>query len=212
MERAILFINGELTGNKNFYLNYIKATDQVVCADGGANHAYNLGIIPDLILGDLDSISSETLEYYQQQQVEFAQYPVAKDKTDTQLILEKLLEVGYKEIIIFAGLGGRLDHTLANLYLLEFSTKVETKIKFITPQASIELVYQEKILIDKIDKTLSLLPLSDEVTGVYLEGFKYGLEDANFKRGNTLGLSNIVTKSPAKIKLASGKLLMIINN
>ncbi|SNY05840.1 thiamine pyrophosphokinase [Orenia metallireducens] len=212
MERAILFINGELIGDDDFYLNYIKAADKVVCADGGADHAYKLGIIPDLILGDLDSISSKALEHYQTEQVEFAKYPVAKDKTDTQLILEELIELEYKEIIIFAGLGGRLDHTLANLYLLDFLAEFDTKIKFISPKEQVEIVCKEKILVNEVDKTLSLLPLSDEVTGVYLEGFKYGLEDASFKRGDTLGLSNIVQESPAKIKLASGKLLMIINN
>ncbi|PRX34843.1 thiamine pyrophosphokinase [Orenia metallireducens] len=212
MERAILFINGELIGDDDFYLNYIKAADKVVCADGGADHAYKLGLIPDLILGDLDSISSKALEHYQTEQVEFAKYPVAKDKTDTQLILEELIGLEYKEIIIFAGLGGRLDHTLANLYLLDFLVEFDTKIKFISPKEQVEIVCKEKILVNEVDKTLSLLPLSDEVTGVYLEGFKYGLEDASFKRGDTLGLSNIVQESPAKIKLASGKLLMIINN
>jgi thiamine pyrophosphokinase len=212
VERAILFINGELIGDDDFYLNYIKAADKVVCADGGADHAYKLGLIPDLILGDLDSISSKALEHYQTEQVEFAKYPVAKDKTDTQLILEELIGLEYKEIIIFAGLGGRLDHTLANLYLLDFLVEFDTKIKFISPKEQVEIVCKEKILVNEVDKTLSLLPLSDEVTGVYLEGFKYGLEDASFKRGDTLGLSNIVQESPAKIKLASGKLLMIINN
>ncbi|OCL26405.1 thiamine pyrophosphokinase [Orenia metallireducens] len=212
MERVILFINGELIGEDDFYLNYIKKTDKVVCADGGANHAYRLGILPNLILGDLDSISSEALEHYQNQQVEFDKYPIAKDKTDTQLILEQLVTLGAKEIIIFAGLGGRLDHTLANLYLLEFFAEFDTKIRFVSPKERIELVCKEKILINEVNKTLSLLPLSNEVTGVYLEGFKYGLENATFKQGDTLGLSNIVIASPARIKLASGKLLMIIND
>ncbi|TDX52321.1 thiamine diphosphokinase [Orenia marismortui] len=212
MKRVVLFINGELRGEKDFYLNYIRDNDKIICADGGAKHTYKLGLIPDLILGDLDSIPAEVFNYYQKKGVEFAKYPANKDKSDTQLVLEKLIGESYDEIILFAALGGRLDHTLANLYLLEHFNADYFNIKLISQYETVELITDEKQIVNKINKTVSFLPLTKEVKGVYLTGFKYKLVDAVFTRGDTLGLSNIIKSKVAKVQISKGKMLMTINN
>ncbi len=211
MKRAVLFLNGELVGEKNFYKDYINSNDIVICADGGAEYAYDLGITPQLILGDMDSISNKVLAYYKKIGVRFERYPVEKDKTDTQIILERLMDKGFSEIIIFAALGGRFDHSLANLYLVESLTSAKTPIRLVNYKEIVELIINKRALKGLEGKTISLVPLTDEVRGVYLSGFKYELENETFKRGSTLGISNIITATEAKIKIRSGRLLMIIN-
>jgi thiamine pyrophosphokinase len=211
MKRAIVFINGTLRGKEEFYLNYIDEKDTILCADGGAEYTFKLGVKPDFILGDLDSISPQVLEYYQEKDVCFEKLPKNKNKTDTQVLLEKLIVDDYNEIIIFAALGKRLDHTLGNLYLLEKLYTPDTLIKFVTPQERVRLIKSKTVIKDKIEKTVSLLPITSQVSGVNLSGFKYELEGRTFKRGETLGLSNIVKDNEATIDLEEGSLLLIIN-
>ena len=212
MKRAIVFLNGELRGRKEFYHNYINARDTIFCADGGAQYTYQLNLMPDLILGDLDSLSEELIKFYKQHNVKFNQFPSEKDKSDTQLLLETIIDKGYKEIVLLAALGGRFDHTLANLYLLEGVFEKDVEIKIITPDNHLEIIKEEKIIKDQARKTVSFLPLSNQVKGVDLTGFKYELEDDQLTRGETLGLSNIIQSNSAQIKVKKGTLLMIINN
>ena len=211
MKRAVVFLNGELKGNQEFYQNYISDDDQIYCADGGADYAYQLNLTPNLILGDLDSVSTETMNFYQNKGVKFKEYPAEKNKSDTEILLEKLLEKDYDQLILFAALGGRFDHALANLYTLERLFNSKTKIKIVTPKNQIEIIKNKKIIKGKQGKTVSLLPLSKEVKGVTLNGFKYKLKDDILKRGSSLGLSNIVKKDLASIKIKAGTLLLLIN-
>ncbi|MBM7624140.1 thiamine diphosphokinase [Sporohalobacter salinus] len=211
MKRAILFVNGELRGKDRFYQNYITKDDFIVCADGGAEYTYQLGIEPDLILGDLDSISSKVFEYYRNQNIDWQQYPAKKDKTDTQLILEKLIDRGYKQIIIFAALGKRLDHSLGNIYLLEGLYQSDVTIKLVSPKEIMEVIKDNKLVKNQVNQTISLLPLTEKVTNVYLSGFKYELNGTTFHRGTTLGLSNVICNARASIKFDNGAFLIIIN-
>ncbi|MBM7556638.1 thiamine diphosphokinase [Halanaerobacter jeridensis] len=212
MSRAVIFLNGELKGDKEFYQNHIKDDDTIFCADGGAEYTYQLDLIPELILGDLDSISEEVIQFYQQHNIKFKRFPIEKDKSDTQLLLELVIDEGYEEVILFAALGKRFDHALANLYLLEGVFRENVDVKIITPNNHIEVIKGRKTIEEKAQKTVSFLPLSNEVTGVNLIGFKYELENGNLKRGETLGLSNIIEENEAQIKIITGTLLMIINN
>ncbi len=210
--RVILFINGQLLGNKEFYHNYILSNDLIVVADGGANYTFELGITPNLILGDLDSIRPEVLEYYQQQQVQFDTYPIEKDQSDTQLILKRLTARGYDNIIVMAALGGRIDHSLANIFLLERFARKGLRIRFVTPSSILELITTEYLITNKKGATISLIPITEEVSDVNLIGFKYPLFNTTFKRGDTLSLSNVIIEEIAEIKFDQGKLLLIINN
>jgi len=212
MSRAVVFVNGELIGDKSFYQNYIKPDDTIVCADGGAEHALSLQIQPDLILGDLDSIFSKTLKYYESNGVKFEKFPSNKDKTDTQLLLERLIVKEYDEIIIFAALGDRVDHSLGNIYLLEGLYTSRTNIKLVSPNETLQLIKNKTVISNQQGKTISLLPLTKQITGVSLSGFKYELDDGILKRGETLGLSNVIKQNLAVIDLKQGSLLLVINN
>ncbi|MGM0369103.1 MAG: thiamine diphosphokinase [Bacillota bacterium] len=212
MNRAIVFLNGELKGDDEFYHNFLSTTDEIFCADGGAKYAYQLNLIPNLILGDLDSISDKIIQFYQDYDVEIRKFPVKKDKSDAELLLEFLLTKDYGQIILLAALGGRFDHALSNLYLLEGVFNEETEVKIITPNNQIEIIKDKKIISKQCGAMISLLSLSEKVSGVNLSGFKYELENGSLQRGNTLGLSNIIKDESAIIEIETGTLLLLINS
>ena len=118
--KAFIISNGQMSNN-DFYLNLFKEQrpDYVICADGGANHLKKLGIIPNTIIGDLDSISIKDLEYYKNLEVEIIKYPTKKDETDTQLAIQYATTLPIKEIVLLGVIGDRIDHSLGNIYLME---------------------------------------------------------------------------------------------
>ena len=91
MKIAYLFLNGELRGDKNFYLDFIKNhKGDIYCADGGANFCYELTLIPKEIYGDFDSIKNDVKEFYQEKNVKFIKFKVEKDYTDSELLLNEI--------------------------------------------------------------------------------------------------------------------------
>jgi thiamine pyrophosphokinase len=115
--RAIIFANGELPVPE-MICGLISASDYLVCADGGLHHLLRSGLQPDLVAGDMDSILPDELRALEARGVRLARYPVTKDETDLELALRLVSEEGYKTIRIVAALGGRLDQTLGNIFLL----------------------------------------------------------------------------------------------
>ncbi|MGM0470724.1 MAG: thiamine diphosphokinase [Bacillota bacterium] len=212
MRRAVIFLNGRLSGTDKFYISQLQEEDFIIAVDGGTDYAYQLGVNPDLICGDLDSISNQVLKFYRSQEnIEWQQHPCCKDKTDAELALETAITKGYRDIVIYAAVGARIDHTLANLYLLEKLDQPNLRIKLISANERIELITDERIINNLADKTVSLLPITDQVTGVSLYGFKYELSNQTINRGETLGISNIITNQRAVIEVNQGKIMMIIN-
>lgn len=212
MSRAILFLNGDLKGDDSFYKDYINQTDYLVAVDGGAEYLFALNLKPELIIGDLDSISKKTMAYYKNLGVELEEFPVEKDKTDSELILDKLLKKGFSEIIIFSALGGRVDHQLANIFLLTKFKNTESDLKIVTPQETIRLITDKAVLYKERNKTVSLISLSAKTKGVNLSGFKYNTKDVIINRGSSLGISNQVKSDKAKVEIDKGELLLIINH
>ena len=116
-ERAIILANGPLP-NPEAAQRYIRAGDWLICADGGTRHALTLGLIPDVVIGDLDSLEPQFKAELESQGVRFEVYPADKDQTDLELALELAVAAGVRQIDILAVQGGRLDQSLANLLLL----------------------------------------------------------------------------------------------
>lgn len=212
MDRAIIFLNGNLKGDNSFYKDYINQSDYLVAVDGGAEHLFALGLAPELIIGDLDSISKKTQLYYKNLGVKLEKFPVEKDKTDGELILNKLVNKDFVEIIIFSALGGRVDHQLANIFLLSKFKDVKSDLKIVTPQETIQVITESKKIYKEKNKIISLLSLSQKTTGVNLSGFKYNTKDVIINQGSSLGISNQIKADEARIEIDSGELLLIINH
>ena len=208
MKKAVGVLSGELLGKIEFYQELIDKADTVFSADGGANHLLEIGRNPDFIIGDMDSITAETKSIYESKNIKFITFPKEKDKTDGELMIEEILNSGeYEEIDIIGGFGGRVDHFLSNIFLLE---KYE-KIRFISDETLMEVLKDRKEIRDCKGKTISVIPISDKVRIKRLTGFKYCVENLNMKRGETTGISNIVTEDRAVVEVESGKVIVVVN-
>lgn len=206
MKIAYIFFNGELLGDENFYKNFIKENSgDIFCADGGANIAYYLNLLPLEIWGDLDSIDSKILEYYKEKDVIIKKFPVEKDKTDSELLLE-YIAANYEKIYCIAGLGGDIDHELTNLNLC-FKY---TKLYFLTERQHIFFVDRSYNFKNFKNYKVSFIIFSDEVRGLTLNGFKYDVSNLNLKRGDSRCISNVIAEDIAKISFEEGKVLAVI--
>ena len=206
MKIAYLFLNGELRGDKNFYLDFIKNhKGDIYCADGGANFCYELTLIPKEIYGDLDSIQNEVKKFYQEQNVKFIKFKIEKDYTDSELVLNEI-QNKYDVIYCIAGLGGSIDHELTNINLL---AKYPNLI-FISEKEKIFKIDSDSKFNDMINTKISFVIFSDQVKGLTLKGFKYSIENLDIKKGEARCISNIIVENKANLLIKSGSLLCVI--
>lgn len=208
VKKCVIIAGGTKPAGK-LPLNHITEADYLICADGGANVAYSLGYIPDLIVGDFDSVAPEVLKAYQEKGCPIETYPVEKDYTDTQLALELALEQSPQEIILLAATGSRLDHSLANVLLLvPYSLKCPS-LKMVGDTYEAWICRKETLISGQPGDLLSLIPLSNLAQGITLEGFKYPLQDEDLTLGSSRGISNVLLGSQGRVTLKDGILLVV---
>ena len=206
MKIAYLFLNGELRGDKNFYLDFIKNhKGDIYCADGGANFCYELTLIPKEIYGDFDSIKNDVKEFYQEKNVKFIKFKVEKDYTDSELLLNEI-QNKYDIIYCIAGLGGSIDHELTNINLLD----KYSNLIFISEKEKIFKIDSDSKFNDMINTKISFVIFSDEVKALTLKGFKYNIENMDIKKGEARCISNIILENEANLFIKSGSLLCVI--
>lgn len=186
-----------------------KEYDYIICADGGSRHAYEMAIIPDLIVGDLDSISEEIIDYYKSQNVDIKTFPSEKDQTDTQLAIDMAIEKYPMRIGLFGCTGNRLDHTLSNINHLFYIKEKNTKGILIDDHNEIILADTINTIEGKEGDTVSLVSISDKTEDITLQGFKYPLFKAVVLRGDSIGISNELKCEKGIIQKGKGELLVI---
>jgi len=205
---AVVICNGEIL-DYSFYKKYYDDADLVICADGGAAHAKRLGIRPDVLLGDFDSISEADYEYFQESGVRIIRYRAQKDMTDTELALEYALENGCSSVTIIGGLGSRADHSLSNVLLLKKLLDRGVKGTIVNERNEITLIRDRIALQREENVKVSLLQLSETVEGVTTKGLMYPLDNARMELGTTWGVSNEFTADTAEVSIRNGLLLVI---
>lgn len=208
MKKCIVIAGGSLQPSA-FYQEAVKAADYVICADGGARHAKMLGIKPDLVVGDFDTLTERELAELKEQGVELLQYPSRKDCTDTEIALLKALELGYIQIDIIGALGGRLDHTLANVMILALPQARRARVRLVDEYQEVFLTDKKINLCGQKGETISLLPLSEVVSGITTKGLEYALSKGVFKMGNSVGISNVFCEDKAEVEIEKGLLLVL---
>lgn len=209
--RYIIISNGSIK-DYDFYRRIISSDDYIICADGGAKHLIRMDIIPNVIIGDLDSINEEDKKEFIEKKVEFQKFPPNKNATDTELALDFALSHNPSEIILIGSLGSRMDHSIANVTLLKKILDSNIKGKIINENNEIYIMNtknNEMLLSGENDEYLSLIPLCNKVKGITLEGFKYPLYDAEICMGSSIGVSNEFANKQATIKIREGLLLVI---
>lgn len=180
--------------------------DYVICADGGYLRAAELGVIPDVILGDFDSAP-----FPKDAACEVIVTPSEKDDTDTMLAVRLAIERGYDYIMLYGGLGGRLDHTVANLQAAVFAKENGASLTLVGDKNTAFIIENETVRLPKKDGYLSVFSYSNECSGVTESGVKYPLNNATLKSGMPIGVSNEILADFCEISVEKGKLLIIIS-
>ncbi len=205
---AAVITNGNLTALAQVR-EIITGTELIICVDGAAEHLKLHGIVPHVLLGDLDSVSEETRAALAKMDVAIEKYPAEKDQTDTELAMEYCARNGVRKVFLFGATGSRLDHSLANVFLFVKAKNLGLDVTLFTNTSRVQLVNQKLTIRGKPGDLFSLLPLSENVTGITLEGLKYPLQDATIELGSSLGISNELTGDTATVTVKSGNLLAV---
>ncbi|NPV53363.1 MAG: thiamine diphosphokinase [Firmicutes bacterium] len=218
--RAVIFANGtygagDYDGFYGFYRGLLAPGDFIICADGGSGVVGRLDLIPHVMIGDFDSTKPEVLESWRKKGVMILTYPREKDKTDTELAVDYALDLGINRIILLGALGGRIDHTLANIALLTSLAMRRVDGAIIDEHSEIRVIAPDHGEPDTLTfqgnpgDLLSLIPITPLVKGVTTNGLAYSLRDAVLSFGSSLGISNVFCSQSATIRAASGLMLAI---
>jgi thiamine pyrophosphokinase len=185
--------------------------DLVVAADGGARHAAALGRRLDLWVGDGDSIGEDELAAIEATGIQVRRSPVDKDESDTELALLAALDAGAARITILGALGGaRLDHELANVWLLGHPRLTGCDVRVLDAAVRMRLVGPGRTeLGGRIGDLVSLLPFAGDAGGLTTEGLRYPLRDESLRGGPSRGLSNVRVSSEASLTVGSGRILVV---
>ncbi|MDO4287676.1 MAG: thiamine diphosphokinase [Eubacterium sp.] len=209
---GIIFTGGSY-GEAAFYekllANYSEAV--VAAADGGAAFLEKLGVVPKVLLGDMDSVPRAVLEKYQALGVPLERHDTHKDETDTELAVTWCLAQGVDENNLCGATGSRIDHSYSNLFLLNRLLSAGVKGRIVDPVNEVFLVDDHCVLREVVGTTVSVLAFTDRAEGITLKGFEYPVTDgrmAHILAG--YGVSNVTVAETAEISVASGVLLVDI--
>lgn len=195
--------------NLDFLQSIIENSDYVICADGAAQYLMELNMYPNLLVGDLDSISNDSLEWIEKGNVKLEQFPVKKDMTDTELAIEFALKKSPHRITVVGATGSRMDHSLGNIMLLYKIHKMGIKARIIDELNDITITDSKIKIEGSIGQTISIIPIGGDAKGVTLNGLEYPLDNYNIHMGSSIGISNRFIQEEAIITVEEGTILVI---
>jgi thiamine pyrophosphokinase len=183
--------------------------DRVIAADSGLDHALALGVAVDVLVGDLDSVSDAGRRAASAAGVEVVEHPSAKAETDLELALRRALVDSPRRITVVGGHGGRLDHLLANVWLLAAPALAAVEVRALLGPALVTVVRSRARLQGRVGELVSLLPAHGPAHGVSTEGLRFSLDDEPLLPGSPRGVSNEFTAVEAAIELRAGTLVAV---
>ena len=208
--RACILTGGTL-GDISRVSARIPRMDYVVCADEGLYYAEGLGLIPDRVVGDFDSVDPALLDQYRDKGIAIDEYPVHKDETDTQIAADSLLAMGASEIWLIAGAGTRLDHSYANLMLLFRMAEKGARARLINQYNLITPILDEHDIYGEEGQIVSFLPFGGEAVVDTATGLSYSLTGLRLPMTEPVGVSNVMTGEKAHVRLKKGRLLCMMS-
>ena len=203
---ALLVANGDPQSDLSALIsdhNFLSAVD------GGLRHLLALKRFPDLLIGDLDSITSEELQACIDQGVEILRFKAEKDESDLELALREALKRGYSDLTISNAGGGRVDHLLGNLSLLFHPALQHAKIKMTDQSSNFYPLSQTITLKTQPGDLISLIPWQDSAIGVTTANLAYPLDNETLLPYGTRGLSNVALGGEITVSLQSGQILLV---
>ncbi len=200
---ALVVTGGPIPANQG----PLPSADLIIAADGGADNAAALGLTVDLVIGDLDSVSSAAVA--RAKKVE--RHPEDKDETDLELALSAAVAAGTGSVTVVGTLGGRVDHALANLLVAAGDRWANLRIDLRIDGAQAWVVRDHVEIVAQVGDVVSLLAVGGRATGVTTTGLAWPLANAEVKPGVGLGLSNRMAAPKAEVVVNDGTLLVIVD-
>ena len=211
MLQALIFANGDMADGLMVRRSIAVAHNPlIVAADGGARVAQFYGLFPQLVIGDMDSLSQAEQSEFESAGTILQRFPPEKDETDLELALYHVIRKGIRWIRIIGGIGDRFDQSLANIYLMGLPELQGHDVQMVAGKQSIRLIYPGRHQIDgEPDDTISLIPIGGNVQGVRTENLKYPLRNETLRFGPARGVSNVMETHQAFVTLKTGILLLV---
>ena len=220
MVEAIIISGGNI--QRGFALDFLeekikksKEKPLLIAADHGLDFFKGTELVPDIAIGDFDSLTEEGLKYMEQiPNMEIIRLRPDKDDSDTQSAVNLAMQRGIKKISLLGATGTRLDHVMANFGLLAYGIEKGISIEIVDPNNRICVIKSGTILkkAEGFGKYVSFFPLGEKVQGLSLKGFKYELENYDLKASDSgLTVSNEFQDETAEVTYQSGLLLMIMS-
>jgi len=209
VKTAVIVAHGELIVTPEVEA-LVRRADLLIAADGGAAAAAAQSWWPHLLVGDLDSAPPNVRAGVEAHGATVLQFPARKDETDTELALRAALERGAGEIYLLGALGGRLDHTLANLLLLALPELEGVRVTILAGQQRIFAVRGQAEIAGQVGDLVSLLPIGGDVQGIWTTGLEYPLQGGTLRFGAARGVSNTLIAPRATVRVERGMLLAVV--
>lgn len=199
-----MIIGGADIGRYDRIHSYLREDDFYICCDSGLKHREELGIIPNLIVGDFDSYKNPHMD------VETIILPCEKDDTDTVFAVKEALSRGFQDFLLVGVIGGRLDHTLGNVSLLLMLDTQEKEAMALDDFSEMQIVSDQPVQIEDCYVYFSLLNISGTAQGITIKNAKYPLAEAEISCEYQYGISNEVLPGKyAVVTVKQGRLLLI---
>ncbi len=183
--------------------------DLVLAADSGIENAVSAGVTVDVLVGDLDSITCQTLEDILATETRIEAHHPDKDATDLELALATAVRLGADKIVVIGGGGRRIDHLLGNVAAVGSRTLHEIPVRWEMERETVYVVYGRRTIPTKAGVTFSVIPIAGDADGVTVTGAKWELDNARIKAGSTLGISNLAAGSEISIVVRKGAVLVV---
>ena len=210
LKRCVIITSFQSSALKDSFT--FQEEDYIICADNGYSYAKLEGIKPNVVIGDFDSMDSDLQDFNSTKECEIIRLAAEKDDTDTLFCLKYGIEQGFDEFFILGGLGGRLDHTVANLQTMSHAIDHQKSIWFLDGKNRATLRNPGKLLIQRMAGfKISLFTFTDFCEDVCISGVKYPLHNCLLNNSFPLGVSNEFLVDQAQISHTSGKLLVILS-
>jgi thiamine pyrophosphokinase len=207
--RAAVFLNGA-PDSPGLIRAVAKRADLVVAADGGARYALDAGVVPDLIVGDMDSLGEDLAREIESRGATLERHRVRKDKMDGHLAVLAARERGATVADLLCAVGGRSGALYAVPHILLAAERIGLRSTVVADWGRMFVIEAGSLTVEGGPQdSVSIFPLSGPATGVTLEGMGYPLQDAHLEPGDTLGFHNELIGREARVSVKEGALLVI---
>jgi thiamine pyrophosphokinase len=205
--KCVIIANGDLEYTSDIH-RVIKDAKLIISADGGAGHLRALNIVPHVMIGDFDSIFPADKLFFKEKQVRILTFSSRKNHTDSELCVSWALKNNATDITLLGVIGTRMDHTLANIFLLKKLSERHIPARIINKNNEIHIVTDFIEIKGQPGDFLSIIPVTEKVTGITLKGLEYSLVNATVEMGSSLGVSNSFKGDTASVSIEKGVLIV----